>query len=76
MFAPQATITRAEVTAIANRMLGRQADRAYIDAHEESLRSFQDNELGHWAYYDIVEATNGHDFSKENGEESWTGLTD
>ena len=34
-FRPKETITRAEVTAIVNRMLGRSADVTYIDSHRE-----------------------------------------
>lgn len=76
-FRPNNTITRAEVTAITNRMLGRVADRAYIDAHADELPvRFTDNPAsGGWAYYNIVEATNEHTYQKGSGQqESWTGL--
>ena len=73
-FRPYSTITRAEVTTIVNRMLGRAADTAYADNHGDSLRQFTDLESAHWAYYDIVEATNGHTYSKSSGAENWTGL--
>ena len=74
-FWPNSSITRAEVTAITNRMLGRVADRSYIDANEASLPMvFTDNRKSSWAYYDIVEATNGHDFTHTGGEEHWTGV--
>ena len=73
-FHPEASITRAEVTAIANRMLGRVADRNYIDSQELTVR-FTDNDPSNWAYYDIVEATNAHSFTHTDGQESWTGLT-
>ena len=75
-FRPNASITRAEVAAIVNRMLGRAADTAYVDSHGSSLRQFADLERAHWAYYDIVEATNGHTYSKPGGTENWTGLTE
>ena len=74
-FRPNNTITRAEVTAIVNRMLGRVPDESFIDQNAERLPvQFTDNPAtGSWAYYNIVEATNGHDFTHVNGEEVWTG---
>lgn len=44
------SITRAQVTAIVNRMLGRSADTAYMDRHTDELRRFSDVEGTHWAY--------------------------
>ena len=73
-FRPNATITRAEVTAIINRMLGRSADTAYVDGHVDELRLFPDVEKGYWAYYPIVEATNAHDYQKNGANEQWTAL--
>ena len=74
-FRPYNTITRAEVITIVNRMLGRSADMEYVDSHVDSVRQFSDLKRVHWAYYDIVEATNGHTYRKDKGTESWTGLT-
>ena len=71
-FRPHATITRGEVTAITNRMLGRSADKAYVDSHGDTLRTFPDVKSTSWAYYDICEATNSHDYNKTGGTESWT----
>ncbi|MDY3014214.1 MAG: S-layer homology domain-containing protein [Evtepia sp.] len=59
-FRPNNTITRAEVAAITNRMLDREADRGYVDAHADELRLFSDVDKGHWAYYTIVEASHAH----------------
>uniref|UniRef100_UPI0013DD99B1 S-layer homology domain-containing protein n=1 Tax=Agathobaculum sp. Marseille-P7918 TaxID=2479843 RepID=UPI0013DD99B1 len=73
-FRPNATITRAEVTTITNRMLGRSADEAYVDGHAADLRQFSDLSKTHWAYYDIMEATNAHDYTKADGAETWTAL--
>ena len=72
-FRPQNTITRAEVTAITNRMLGRVADEAFIDA-ADALRSFSDLSDAHWAYYSIMEATNAHDYTTSDGVEEWEAL--
>ncbi|MGO5096254.1 BspA family leucine-rich repeat surface protein [Agathobaculum sp. LCP25S3_E8] len=73
-FRPNNTITRAEVTTITNRMLGRAADETYVGNNSSSLRSFADVTGTHWAYYQIVEATNSHEFEKANGAETWKNL--
>ena len=73
-FRPNNTITRAEVTAITNRMLGRAADEDYVDRHADALRQFPDVSKTHWAYYNIMEATNAHDYIRENDTEDWTNL--
>ena len=72
-FRPQNPITRAEVTAIVNNMLGRAADEDFVDEHAEELTQFSDIEK-HWAYYHIVEATNDHDYTKPSSGENWTKL--
>ena len=74
-FQPNSTITRAEVTAITNRMLGRAADESYVDANRPALRQFSDLKESHWAYYHIMEAANAHTYRKEMGEEDWTKLS-
>ena len=75
-FRPNNTITRAEVTTIVNRMLGRAADKDYVDDHMDELRQFPDVSKTNWAYYNIVEATNAHDYTKSSGTETWTNVTD
>ena len=75
-FRPENTITRAEVTTIVNRMLGRSADRTFIAEHADELRIFSDVTTAHWGYYAVVEATNAHDYTKDNGVESWSSLAD
>ena len=72
-FRPNNPITRAEVTAIVNNMLGRAADEDFVDEHAEELTQFSDIEK-HWAYYHIVEATNDHDYTKPSSGENWTRL--
>lgn len=74
-FRPYETMTRAEVATIANRMLGRSADIEYVSRHAGSLRQFSDLKGAHWAYYDIMEAANGHTYqNQDGGVENWTGL--
>ena len=71
---PEDTITRAEVTTIVNRMLGRSADKAFVDSHADTLTQFDDVSRTDWAYYQIMEATNAHDYKMSGGVEDWTRL--
>lgn len=73
-FQPNKTISRAEVTTIVNRMLGRSADEDYVDRHEADLHLFLDVNKDYWAYYQIVEATNAHNYEKNGNTENWTKL--
>ena len=71
-FRPNQTITRAEVTAITNRMLNRSADVQYVDAHGDMLKDFPDVKSDSWYYYDVMEATNAHEYVKDQDTERWT----
>lgn len=73
-FRPNAPITRAEVAAVVNRMLEREADEAYIAAHGDDLRQFSDLSTTYWAYETIMEATNGHTYVAGASGEVWTNL--
>ena len=73
-FGPNDPISRAEVTTITNRMLGRSADEAFVDSNQASLVQFGDITDRHWAYYQVMEATNGHDYTKTDGVEDWSRL--
>ena len=73
-FGPQKNITRAEVVTITCRLLERKADREFVKAHlNEMPRTFTDlpTEKSHWAYWSIVEAANGHDYTKSGADETW-----
>ena len=70
-FGPNDQITRAQVTTIVNNMLGRAADRDYVIDHQADLVQFSDLTRAHWGYFQIMEATNAHDYTKSNGTESW-----
>ena len=72
-FAPYALVTRAQAAAILNRMLDRHADQTFIDTHTD-LRIFEDVPASHWAYFDICEAANPHDYEKKGDTEIWTEL--
>ena len=73
-FKPQANITRAEVVSIVNRMLERVCDEDYIKEHAEDISVYKDITSSHWAYNDIIEASNGHEFVIDNDKETWTEL--
>jgi len=70
-FRPGQNITRAEAARVTNVLLGRSADENYVDANPE-INIFSDVKTGHWAYYEIMEATVGHDYTKDSaGNETW-----
>ena len=69
-FAPDRLITRGEAAAMVNRMLGRLADKAAIDAGQ--ARPFPDVDDSHWAWYEIGEATTEHDYTMGTEMETWT----
>ena len=69
LFAPNDEITRAQAAVIVNRMTGRLADQAAIDAGEGNR--FPDVTNIHWAWYDIGEAATTHGYTKNNGMEIW-----
>ena len=73
-FRPNNTITRAEVTAIVNRMLGRNADKVFVVMNADELKQFIDVSQYSWAYYDIMEATNAHEYIITKGAEDWVKL--
>lgn len=70
-FRPDQPITRAQVMAIINRALNRG-----VDASSELLnfRSFPDNPATAWYYYEVIEATNGHNYIGSRPSEDWTAL--
>ena len=53
-------INRAEVVTIVNRLLGREADEAYIADNLRKMNTFPDVTHKHWAYYAVMEAANAH----------------
>ncbi|MEG2989500.1 MAG: S-layer homology domain-containing protein, partial [Oscillospiraceae bacterium] len=70
-FNPLGNIKRCEATKIVNAMLWRFADTAYVDSAKD-LKLFPDVSAKNWAFYDIVEATNPHDFKQDKpGVETW-----
>ena len=74
-FKPDNNILRCEAVKTINALLGRMPDTNYIDANETSLVNFPDLSQTHWAYYEIMEATNGHEHTIQSGKEIWYTLT-
>jgi len=70
-FRPDAPITRAEAVTIINRVLGRGVDAAGLA--NVAYRSFSDT-VGHWAYFEVIEASNSHEFAIVNNAERWTRI--
>ena len=53
-------------------MLGRTADETFIRRNEDNLITFSDLQNPHyWAYYDLMEAANGHTIVSGAEEEAW-----
>ena len=70
-FQPDRSITRAEAATIINRMMARIADRSAVDQGEGTR--FSDVSASFWAFYDIVEASTEHTYSRPSNtaEENW-----
>ena len=70
-------ITRAEVVTITNKMLNRKADQDFVDRNLDKLLPFIDLNKDYWAYYPIMEATNGHDYIRSSNkvDEKWQEVT-
>ena len=65
-FKPEKDITRAEVVTVTNHMLYREADKEFVDRNEDKLIKFVDlTDKNYWAYYNIREATDGHEFHRK-----------
>lgn len=75
-FGPDRYITRAEVTSVINRMENRAADMSFMMDHLDELRTFSDLGFGHWAYASMMEAANGHDYTRadQNSYEAWVDI--
>ena len=73
-FRPNNAITRAEVVKITNAVLERTCDKDYVAANLSNLTSYNDLPSAYWAYYDILEASNAHDYKAVNDTETWVNL--
>ncbi|EGS30570.1 hypothetical protein HMPREF9130_1832 [Peptoniphilus sp. oral taxon 375 str. F0436] len=75
-FRPEENIKRSEVATMTNQVLNRYADKAWVQEHKNLIVHFIDIGQDHWAYYPIVEATNGHDYTRKSDgkNENWIQL--
>ena len=75
-FRPDRYITRAEVVTVTNKMLIRYADVDFVRANKDIMLHFKDLDESHWAYFNIMEATHGHDFTRKANmlDEIWHRL--
>lgn len=75
-FKPENFINRAEVVTLVNRMLERYGDKNYADTKKNTIRQFIDLTSSYWAYYNIVEASNGHNYEKVSTSETWLSIAE
>ena len=79
-FRPDATITRAEMMTLVNRVLERVPSEESHLLPYASMLTFPDCQPGQWFYIAIQEATNSHAYERavteKNGDEQWTALRD
>ena len=73
-FRPENAITRAEAVTLANAVLQRECDETFVAEHLSEMLTFSDLSNSHWAYDEIMEAANAHDYESTNGSEKWTAL--
>ena len=71
-FRPDQPITRAEAMTIINRMLGRGVSKGYVC---KGAVRYTDNDPGSWYYYEILEATNDHEYRIARPFEQWIRAT-
>ncbi|WBW49352.1 S-layer homology domain-containing protein [Peptoniphilus equinus] len=67
-FRPDAAINRAEVATLLNRLYDRKADVESLKALENQslLKSFTDLKPTHWAYFEVMEAANSHEYVRRS----------
>ena len=67
-FKPDQKLTRAEAVTILNSVFGRNTkSNSFANVSEGGLRRFSDVSKSHWAYYEILDASNGHNAAKIEG---------
>lgn len=71
-FRPDQPITRAEAMTIINRMLDRGVSKGYVC---KGAVRYTDNDPGSWYYYEILEATNDHEYRNARPFEQWIRAT-
>ncbi|WP_442601526.1 MucBP domain-containing protein [Paenibacillus sp. KN14-4R] len=67
-FKPDQYITRAEAMAFINSVLNRKVKNEGI---HQNAKKWPDNLVDKWYYRDVQEATNNHDYTRDNDSEVW-----
>ncbi|MBN7774599.1 S-layer homology domain-containing protein [Clostridium aminobutyricum] len=73
-FKPNQYITRAEAMVLINRVLDRRVDEAGL---VDGYKVFSDNNPTDWFYYQVIEATNNHNYAERasiSDMETWTKI--
>ena len=70
-FAPDQTITRAEAMTILNSVLNRGVNEK---SELLNFKVWPDNPQTAWYYYEVIEASNGHEYTGARPSEDWTKL--
>ena len=71
-FMPDGSITRAEAITIINRVLERGIDE---DSElPDGITAWPDVDTEDWYYYEIIEASNAHEYTGTRPDEDWTSL--
>ena len=71
-FKPEQPITRAEAMTIINRVL----DRGVNEQSELlNFKVWPDNASSAWYYYEVIEASNEHEYTGSRPSENWTSLS-
>lgn len=64
-FKPDQKLTRAEAVTVLNSVFGRNTKAtSFANVNANSLKKFSDVPMSHWAYYEIIDASNGHNAVK------------
>lgn len=71
-FGPNKKISRAEAMSIINRVLDRGVD---ADSELLDFKKWPDNPKDSWCYYEVIEATNEHEYTGSRPSEDWTSLS-
>lgn len=72
-FRPNNSITRAESVSISNSLFDRHVSEKGLVNVRSNIKNFKDTSPKHWAYYQVVGASNSHEFYREENsfEEIW-----
>lgn len=74
-FRPDNAITRAETARILNSLFDRKVDSNGLAKVMDDLRLYKDLDKSHWAYYEIMEASQTHQYERAgSGPENWTSI--